>query len=86
MFDAATISAFAIVAVIGAAAGLIGGFIANADNLVGTILMGAIGGIALAAIVRIADGPPIYAVGDDFSLVWAALGGFVLGFAIGRSN
>ncbi len=86
MFDAATISAFAIIALIGGAAGLIGGFIANADNLVGTILMGAIGGIAMSAIVRIAGGPPIYAIGDDFSLVWSALGGFVLGFAVGRSN
>jgi hypothetical protein len=73
---------------VGAFAGLVGGFIAGADNLFGTILMGVIGGLALSAILRIAGAPPIYAVpnSDDFSIVWAAVGGLVLGFVVGRSN
>lgn len=73
---------------VGAVAGLIGGFIASADNLFGTLLMGVIGGLALSAILRIAGVPSIYAVpnSDDFSIVWAAVGGLVLGFVVGRSN
>lgn len=71
---------------VGAVAGLIGGFLASADNLLGTILMGVIGSITVASIVRVAGGPAIYGVGDDFSLVWGALGGIVLGFVVGRSN
>ncbi len=78
--------ALLIIGGVGAVAGLIGGFLASADNLVGTILMGVIGGIALSAIFRIAGAPSIYAIGDDFSVVWGAVGGFVLGFVVGRSN
>jgi hypothetical protein len=84
--DAATLADFAIIAGVGGLAGLIGGLLGSADNLLGTILVGAIGGIALSAIVRIANGPSFYAIGDDFSLVWGAIGGFVLGFAVSRGN
>jgi hypothetical protein len=84
--DASTLQALAFVGGVGALAGLIGGFAASADNLFGTILMGIIGGVALSAILRIANAPSIYAVGDNFSLVWGALGGLVLGYVVGRSN
>ncbi|MGB7860194.1 MAG: hypothetical protein WBM90_06825 [Acidimicrobiia bacterium] len=84
--DASTLEALAIAGAVGGLFGLIGGFIAGANSLIGTILMGIIGGIALSAILRIAGAPPIYGVGDDYSLVWAAAGGLVLGFAVGRSN
>ena len=78
--------ALLIIGGVGGVAGLIGGFLASADNLFGTILMGVIGGIALSAIFRIAGAPSIYAIGDDFSVVWGAVGGLVLGFVVGRSN
>ncbi len=78
--------ALLIIGGVGAVAGLIGGFVASADNLFGTILMGVIGSIALSAIFRIAGAPSIYAIGDDFSVVWGAVGGLVLGFVVGRSN
>lgn len=85
--DASTITALSVAGGVGAVAGLIGGFLASADNLIGTLLMGVIGGIALSAILRIAGAPSIYGVGaEDFSLVWAAVGGLVLGFVVGRSN
>jgi len=85
--EASTLTALAIAGGVGALAGLIGGFIASADNLFGTLLMGVIGGVALSAILRMAGAPSIYAVGaEDFSLVWAALGGLVLGYVVGRSN
>lgn len=80
------LQALAIVGGVGGIAGFVGGFMAGADNLIGTLLMGIIGGIALSTIVRIANGPAIYAVGDDFSVVWGAVGGLVLGFVVGRSN
>lgn len=85
--DASTLTALAIVGGVGAIAGLVGGFIASADNLVGTILMGIVGGVALSAILSAADVPSIYGVGsEDFSLVWSAVGGLVLGYVVGRSN
>jgi hypothetical protein len=84
--DAATLADFAIIAGVGGLAGLIGGFLGSADNLFGTVLVGAIGGIALSAIVRIANGPSFYSIGDDFSLVWGAIGGFVLGVAVSRGT
>lgn len=85
--DASTLQSLAIVGAVGAVAGLIGGFFASADNLVGTVIMGIIGGISLAAIMRIAGAPAIYGVGDEgFSLVWGAVGGLVLGFVVGRAG
>lgn len=85
--EANTLQALAIAGAVGGFAGIIAGFIASADNLFGTLLMGIIGGIAMSAIMRIAGAPPIYGVGtEEFSLVWAAAGGLVLGFVVGRSN
>lgn len=85
LLEASTLQALALAGGVGAIAGLIGGFLASADNLVGTILMGIIGGISLSAVFRFAGAPPIYEVAG-FSLVWAALGGLVLGFAVGRAS
>jgi len=77
----------AIVGGVGGLLGLIGGLLASADNLLGTLLMGIIGGVVLSSILRIAGAEPFYAVGaEEFSLVWAGLGGLVLGFVVGRSN
>ncbi len=85
--DASTWQALAIAGAVGGVAGLIAGFIASADNLIGAILIGIIGGIAGSAIMRIAGAPAVFAsVGDGFSLVWAAVGGLILGYVVGRSN
>ena len=84
--DASTWQALAIVGAVGGLAGLLGGLIAGAHDLLGTILMGIIGGITVATIMRIVGVAPVYAVGDDFSLVWSAVGGALLGFVVGRSN
>lgn len=85
--DAATLTDFGLIAAAGAVFGLIGGFIGSADRLIGTFLMGAIGGIALSAIFALAGWPAIYSVGNNqLSLVWAAVGGLVLGLAVSRSN
>lgn len=85
--EASTLEAFAIVGGVGAIAGLFGGFMASADSLFGSLLMGIIGGIALSAILTGAGAPPIYGVGtEEFSVIWAAVGGFGLGYVVGRSN
>ena len=85
--EASTLEALAVIAGVGAIAGLVGGFMAGADSLFGTILMGVIGAISLSAILRIAGAEAIYGVGaENFSVVWGAIGGIVLGYVIGRSN
>lgn len=86
LIDASTIQALMIVGAVGGIAGLIAGFFASADSLFGALLMGIIGGISASAILRIANAPGIYSVGDGYSVVWGGLGGLVLGFVVGRSN
>lgn len=83
---ASTWEALAIVGGVGGLAGLIGGFIASADNLFGAVLMGIIGGVAGSTIMRIANAPSIASIGDGFSLVWGAAGGLLLGYVVGRAN
>jgi hypothetical protein len=84
--DLSTIEALLIIGGVGAVAGLIGGFIASASSLFGSVLMGIIGAISLSAILRIGGMPSVYAIGNDFSLVWGAVGGLVLGFVVGRAD
>lgn len=83
---ASTWQALAIAGAVGGLFGLIGGFVASADSLFGTFLMGIIGGIAGATIMRIAGAPGVYTVGDGFSVVWAGVYGLVLGYVVGRSS
>ena len=84
--DASIWQTLAIVGGVGGVAGLIGGFIANADSLLGAVLMGIIGGVSGSAIMKIAGAPAISYVGDGFSIVWAAAGGLILGYVVGRAN
>ncbi|MBA3362486.1 MAG: hypothetical protein H0T94_13690 [Acidimicrobiia bacterium] len=80
------LGALAVVGLIGGMTGLIGGFLGSKHRLLGAILLGVIGGIAAASIARIAGAEPGVDVGEGFSAVYAAGGGFVLGFAVGRST
>jgi len=84
--EASTWEALAVIGIVGGVAGLIGGLIASADNLFGALLMGVIGGISFSTVMRIGGAPGIYSVGDDFSVVWSAAGGLILGYVVGRSN
>ena len=84
--EASTWQALAIIGAVGGVAGLIGGLIASADNLFGTVLVGIIGGVSFATVMRMGGAPGIYTVGNDFSVVWGAVGGLILGYVVGRSN
>lgn len=81
------IAAVIRVAIAGAVAGLIGGLFANSRAaMIGSTLLGAIGGIVLPAIVRISGFPPVIDAGEGFSYLYAAIGGLVLGFSVAASN
>jgi hypothetical protein len=75
-----------IVAIIGGVFGLIGGFLGAKRSLIGSVLLGVIGGIALASIARIAGFDPVLPVDEGFSAIYAAAGGLVLGFVVNRST
>ena len=76
-----------VVGGVGGVAGLLGGVLGGADNLPMTFLMGIIGGIALSALFKFGGWPGVYTFGpNDWSLVWGAVGGLILGFVVGRSN
>jgi len=84
--EASTWQALAIIGAVGGVAGLIGGLIASADNLLGAVLMGIIGGVSFSTVMRMGGAPGVYTVGNDFSVVWGAVGGLILGYVVGRSN
>ena len=75
-----------VVAIIGGVFGLVGGFLGAKRILIGSILMGVIGGIALASMARIAGFDPILPIDEGFSAIYAGIGGLVLGFAVNRST
>jgi hypothetical protein len=75
-----------VVAIIGGIFGLIGGFLGAKRSLIGSILVGIIGGIAVSSMARIAGFDPVVPIDQGFSALYAAAGGLVLGFAINRST
>ena len=75
-----------IVGIIGAVFGLIGGFLGSKRSLIGSALLGIIGGIVVSTICRIAGVDPILPVDEGFSAIYAAIGGLVLGYVVNRST
>lgn len=86
MFNDPAFSALAIIGVVGLVVGLVGGVVAGAKQLVGTMLMGVVGAIALAAVARAAGAPPVYSAGQNFSYLYGAVGGLILSYVVGRSD
>lgn len=85
--DQAIINAVLLVGLVGGVAGLLGGMLASSRaSIVGSVLMGAIGGIAFAAIFRIVNVDPIFDAGEGFSYLYAAGGGLLLGLVVTASN
>ena len=86
-FDDVTNQAILMIALSGAIGGLLGGlFGSRRSNLIGAILVGAIGGISLGAIMRIVNVDPIFDAGGGYSWLWSFIGGLVLGLAVSASN
>ena len=79
-------SALAVIGVVGAVAGLVGGVLAGAKNLVGTILIGVIGALTAAAVARVGGAAPLYSAGEGFSYVYGALGGLLFSYVVGRND
>lgn len=85
--DAATTNAIILVAVAGGVAGLLGGLVASSRaSIVGSILMGMIGGIAFATIFQILGIDPLVNAGEGFSYVYSAGGGLLLSAVVAFSN
>jgi len=75
------------VAIAGALGGLIGGlFASRRSNLLASLLLGAIGGISAAAILRIVNVDPLADAGGGFSYVYGLGGGLLLGYVVAASN
>lgn len=86
-FDDITNQAIAMIALSGAIGGLLGGLIGSTQsNLLGSILVGAIGGISLGSFMRILNVDPIFNAGAGFSWLWSFIGGAVLGLAVAASD
>ena len=75
-----------IVGIIGGVFGLIGGFLGSKRSLIGSILLGIIGGIVFSSLARIAGFDPVLPVDQGFSAIYAAVGGLVLGYVVNRST
>lgn len=80
------IRALATVALVGGFGGLLGGWFGSGRKLIGSILLGIIGGISASAIARMGGFPGALTVGDGFSLLWGGGGGLLLGYVVGRST
>lgn len=86
-FDPEITNAILRVAAAGAVGGLIGGLFASRQAaIIGSMLMGIIGGISIGAILRILNVEPILDAGEGFSYVYGAIGGLVLGLAVSVSS
>lgn len=86
-FDPEITQAILRVAAAGAVGGLLGGLFASRQAaIIGSLLMGVIGGIAIGAIMRVLNVQPIVDAGQGFSYLYGAIGGLVLGLAVSISS
>lgn len=75
------------VGIAGAIAGMAGSFAGSVRaNVVASLLLGAIGGLSSAAVLRVLNVDPIISAGRGFSYLWAAVGGAFLGYVVSRSS
>lgn len=87
MFESAIVDALMKVAAVGGLAGLVGSYVGSVRaNLFGAALVGVIGGISAAGLLKILGVDPIASAGEGFSYLWSALGGLMLGYVISRSS
>lgn len=74
------------VALVGGLGGLFGGFAAGRRaSAIISVLLGALGGVAVATIARGFTAPTLITLGD-FGLDWALGGGLLVAYVVGRSS
>ncbi|HJR92361.1 MAG TPA: hypothetical protein VJ938_07970 [Acidimicrobiia bacterium] len=86
MLNDPAVAALLLIGLVGLVVGLVGGFLAGAQRLLGAMLMGAIGAVTVAAVANAGGAPPIASPGRGFSYVYGALGGLLLSYVVGRSD
>lgn len=85
--DPDILRALGFVAIAGAVGGVLGGFLGSSRaSVILSALFGAVGGVTLAAILRLTELPAFIDAGEGFSLVYGVAGGFVLGLVVSASN
>ncbi len=86
--DDALVQVILRIGALGAVTGLVGGLLASSRaNLMGSIVMGVLGSLSIAAIMRFVPGvTPIFEAGEGFSYLYGGLGGLLLGFVVSASN
>ena len=71
----------------GAIAGVVGAFAGSVRaNLFAGALLGGIGGLSAAAVLRVLNVDPIVSAGRGFSYLWAGVGGVFLSYVVSRSS
>lgn len=86
MLNDPAIAALAVVGAVGLFAGLIGGVVAGAKNLLGMMVLGGVGAIVFAAVGRATGAPPIISAGASFSYIYGGVGGLLFSYVVGRSD
>jgi fructose-specific phosphotransferase system IIC component len=86
MTETTTLTEVAIVGAVAAIGGFLGGYLASRrSTIVGSILIGIIGGMVTAVLISATEFPPVLEVGD-YSVLWAFLGGGVVSAIVGASS
>ena len=87
MIETTTVNALLIVGAIAGFGGLAGGMLSGRRaTVVGSILMGVIGGLVTTVILSSLEGVPRYLAIGDYSAIWALAGGAVISFLVGYTN
>jgi uncharacterized membrane protein YeaQ/YmgE (transglycosylase-associated protein family) len=87
VISASTTNAVLIVGVIAGFGGLAGGMLSGRRaTVIGSILMGIIGGLVTTVILSALESVPRYLAVGDYSAVWALAGGAAISFMVGYSN
>ncbi|MFW2339286.1 MAG: hypothetical protein ACN4GK_04490 [Acidimicrobiia bacterium] len=87
MLETTTTTSILIVGAIAGFGGLAGGMLSGRRaTVIGSILMGIIGGLVTTVILSSFSGVPKYLPIGDYSAVWALAGGAVISFMVGFTN
>jgi len=87
VIETTTTNAILIVGAIAGFGGLAGGMLSGRRaTVIGSILMGIIGGLVTTVILSAFEGVPRYLAIGDYSAIWALAGGAAISFLVGYTN